>query len=234
MKTSLVLLSLLPIVALAAVIPQQDVKQVVEDVQVHVDVLLGIFGDEVMKRLGDIHEDKSVAEYKKELDDLQKQPQEKFEETKKQVKDKFEVNSIFIYTDASYTAKLIQLNRQEFDSSINQMDVAQYGDLKDKVSAAVKNAQNDFDKTLDSAKKPLDQAEKETKEQLDLAEKNYEAAILKNPGYDKYHEAVDLLKQGYDKAAQIMNGKVEESNKVMKAIDVKKINDDIEHTISGK
>jgi len=57
---------------------------------------------------------------------------------------------------------------------------------------------------------------------------------LKNPGYDKYHEAVDLLKQGFDKAYEIIKGKIEEANKVLLAVDVKKINDDIEHTISGK
>lgn len=70
-------------------------------------------------------------------------------------------------------------------------------------------------------------------DQLDETSTKYQEALLKNPGPEKYTEAVQILKDGLDKALKTQEQDFQQLFEQWKNMDYKKMFDDVKNTIAN-
>jgi len=238
MKTSLVLLSLLPIVAFAAVLPKaaQTPDEVAKEVIEDVDKFIPGVNNHTLNALIDLstQTEKRVAVAKKELDALQKEDMSKFEETKKKVKASYDAAQNDIDKAITLASTTVKTGKPLVDNEIATLKAhaTQYGELKDKVNQALDSAHEILIKRL-SVQSDIDH----NTEYFQQIYEYYEAALTwipNPPPQSQYAEVIQILEGGLDQLVKTMKDDAEHFRSVTQPhADEHQINDMIKLTITG-
>ena len=237
----MVFLLVLPFVALAAVLPnqQQDAQKVAQEVKEQVDgFMTGLFmyTSVVFTETPKLMEER-VEMAKKEFDTLKEQAKDKFEETKQKVNGTYQEVKVELIKAASDAEQAMKTAQEQLAYQINAFKGhadQTYGDLKDKVKQALNNAHEDLQKMLKLAEERMGSAEMQIDDQLNFyTDGDYESTLYQYPGWEHYGQAVHVLKKGLNKCVNVMKRRVEQVHQEWKTEDVKKIDNDIERTITG-